>query len=162
MSRFPPQGLLMKKFKVTLTAEERRSLQDLIATGKAAARKLIHARILLKADASDDGMHWPDWRIGDAVEVDITTVERVRRRFVEEGFDAALGRKQRDKPARPMKLDGRGEARLIALACSPPPDDRAAWSMQLLADKLVELEVVESISDETVRTVLKKMRSSPG
>ena len=152
----------MKKFKVTLTPDERRSLQDLIAAGKAAARKLIHARILLKADASDDGMHWPDWRIADAVEVDITTVERVRRRFVEEGLDAALDRKQRDTPARPRKLDGRGEARLIALACSPPPDDRAVWTMQLLADKLVELEVVESISDETVRTLLKKMRSSRG
>ena len=80
----------------------------------------------------------------------------------EQGFDAALDRKQRDTPARPRKLDGRGEARLIALACSPPPDDRAVWTMQLLADKLVELEVVESISDETVRTLLKKMRSSRG
>jgi hypothetical protein len=90
----------------------------------------------------------------------VTTVERVRQRFVEQGFDAALERKHPDKPARPIKLDGRAEARLIALACSPPPEGRATWTMQLLADKLVELEVVESISDETVRTALKKTRSS--
>ena len=152
----------MKRFKVTLTAEERQSLQDLIAAGKAAARKLTHARILLKADASEGGLHWPDWRIADALEVHVATVERVRQRFVEQGFDAALERKHPDKPARPIKLDGRAEAQLIALACSAPPEGRAAWTMQLLADKLVELEVIESISDETVRTTLKKTRSSPG
>jgi len=150
----------MKKFKVTLTADERQTLHDLIATGKAAARKLTHARILLKADASEGGLHWPDWRIADALEVNIDTAERVRRRFVEEGFDAALERKTRETPPRPIKMDGRAEARLIALACSPPPEGRAVWTMQLLADKLVELDVVESISDETVRTTLKKTRSS--
>ena len=150
----------MKKYKVTLTADERQTLHDLINTGKAAARKLVHARILLKADASDDGLHWPDWKIADALEVGIQTVERVRQRLVEEGFDAALERKKRLTPPRAVKLDGRGEARLIALACSPPPDGRARWTMKLLADKLVELEVVESISDETVRTVLKKTSCS--
>lgn len=146
----------MKKSKVTLTADEPQTLHDLINTGKAAARKLVHARILLKADASDDGLHWPDWKIADALEVGIQTVERVRQRFVEEGFDAALERKKRLTPPRAVKLDGRGEARLIALACSPPPEGQVRWTMKLLADKLVELEVVESISDETVRTVLKK------
>ena len=150
----------MKKYKVTLTDEERQLLHDLIAAGKAAARKLTHARILLKADASQGGLHWPDWRIADALEVHIATIERVRQRFVEQGFEAALERKRRDKPPRPIKLDGRAEARLIALACSPPPEGRAVWTMQLLADKLVEVEVVESISDETVRTTLKKTRSS--
>ena len=155
-------GAAMKKFKVTLTADERQSLRDLIAAGKAAARKLTHARILLKADASDDGLHWPDWKIADALEVHVSMIERVRQRFVEEGFDAALERKKRLTPPRPAKLDGRAEARLIALACSQPPEDRATWTMQLLADKLVELEVVESISDETVRKVLKKTRSSRG
>ena len=152
----------MKRFKVTLTADERRALHDLIAKGKAAARKLIHARILLKADASDDGLHWPDRRIADALEVHVSMVERVRQRFVELGFEAALERKKRETPPRPAKLDGRAEAHLIALACSKPPEDRATWTMQLLADKLVELEVVESISDETVRRALKKTRSSPG
>jgi len=150
----------MKKYKVTLTDEERQLLHDLIAAGKAAARKLTHARILLKADASEGGLHWPDWRIADALEVHVATIERVRQRFVEQGFEAALERKQRDKPPRPIKLDGRAEARLIALACSQPPEGRAVWTMQLLADKLVELEVVESISDETVRLALKKTRSS--
>ena len=152
----------MKRFKVTLTTDERETLRDLIAAGKGAARKLIHARILLKADASDDGLHWPDWRIADALEIHVSMVERVRQRFVEQGFDAALERKQRETPARPPKLDGRAEARLIALACSPPPEHRATWTMQLLADKLVELEVVDSISDETVRKALKKTKLSRG
>jgi transposase len=152
----------MKRYKVTLEAEERQQLHDLIAAGQAAARKLAHARILLKADAADGGPAWPDHRIADALEVSTATVERVRQRFVEQGLDAALDRKHRERPAREIKLDGRAEARLIALACSAPPDGRATWTMQLLADKLVELEVVGSISDETVRLALKKTRSSPG
>jgi hypothetical protein len=146
----------MKRYKVTLEPEERQQLQDLIAAGKAAARKLAHARILLKADAAEDGPAWPDGRIAEALELSTATVERVRQRFVELGFDAALDRKQRERPPREIKLDGRAEARLIALACSPPPEGRAVWTMQLLADKLVELEVVASISDETVRLALKK------
>jgi hypothetical protein len=146
----------MKRYKVTLEAEERQQLQDLIAAGKAAARKLAHARILLKADAAEDGPAWPDGRIAEALELSTATVERVRQRFVELGLDAALDRKPRERPPRQIKLDGRAEARLIALACSPPPRGRAVWTMQLLADKLVELEVVDSISDETVRLALKK------
>jgi transposase len=152
----------MKRYKVTLDADERQYLHDLIAAGQAAARKLAHARILLKADAADGGPAWPDHRIADALEVSTATVERVRQRFVEQGLDAALDRKQRERPAREIKLDGRAEAQLIALACSAPPEGRATWTMQLLADKLVELEVVASISDETVRLALKKTRSSPG
>ena len=152
----------MKRYKVTLDAEERQHLHDLLAAGKAAARKLAHARILLKADAADGGPAWPDSRIAEALEVSPATVERVRQRFVEQGLDAALDRKHRERPAREIKLDGRAEARLIALACSAPPEGRATWTMQLLADKLVELEVVDSISDETVRLALKKTRSSPG
>jgi transposase len=152
----------MKKYKVTLTTEERQRLSDLIAAGKAAARKLAHARILLKADAADGGPAWLDQRIADAVEVSVATVERVRQRFVEQGLDAALSRKPRERPGREPKLDGRGEARLIALACSAPPQGRKEWTMQLLADRLVELAVVDTISDETVRRALKKTRSSPG
>jgi transposase len=152
----------MKKYKVTLTAEERQQLHDLIAVGKAAAQKLAHARLLLKADAADGGPAWSDSRIADAVEVSVATVERVRQRFVEQGLEAALGRKPQDRPSRERKLDGRAEARLIALACSPPPDGRACWTMQLLADQLVELEVVDCVSDETVRRVLKKTNSSRG
>ena len=146
----------MKKYGVTLTAEERQGLEDLIAAGKAAAQKLAHARILLKADAAADGPGWADDRIAEAVEVSVATVERVRRRFVEHGLEAALVRKAQDRPSRLPKLDGRAEAHLIALACSKPPAGRAEWTMQLLADKLVELQLVDSISDETVRRALQK------
>src|SRR5688572_11106672 len=152
----------MKKYKVTLTTEERQQLSDLIAAGKAAARKLAHARILLKADAAPGGPAWLDQRIAEAVEVSAATVERVRQRFVEQGLDAALSRRPRERPGREPKLDGRGEARLIALACSAPPRGRNEWTMQLLADRLVELTVVDTISDETVRRALKKTRSSRG
>ena len=146
----------MKRYKVTLEPEGRQHLHDLIAAGQAAARKLAHARILLKADAADGGPAWPDHRIADALEVSTATVERVRQRFVELGLDAALDRMRRERPARQIKLDGRAEARLIALACSAPPDGRAVWTMRSLADKLVELQVVDSISDETVRRALKE------
>jgi transposase len=146
----------MKKYRVTLTAEERRQLQDLIAAGTAAARKIAHARILLKADAAEGGPAWADQRIAEALEVGVATVERVRQRFVEEGLGAALCRKKQDRPSRERLLDGAAEARLIALACSSPPDNRPCWTMRLLADKLVELEVVEAVSDETVRRVMKK------
>ena len=146
----------MKKYKVTLTDEERRCLHDLIAGGKAAALKLTHARILLKADAAPGGPAWIDARIAEAVEVNRTTVEQVRQRFVEQGLEAALVRKKQARPSRERKLDGAGEARLIALACSKPPLGRVAWTLRLLADQLVELEVVDAISTETVRQVLKK------
>ena len=152
----------MKKYKVTLTADERNSLQDLIAAGKAPAQKLAHARILLKADAAPGGPAWPDARIAEAVEVDVTTIERVRQRFVEQGLEAALVRKKQDRPSRQRKLDGHGEARLVALACSDPPLGRARWTLRLLADKLAELEVVDTISTEAVRQVLKKTSSSRG
>ena len=146
----------MKKYIVTLDAEERQALHDLISAGKAAALKLAHARILLKADAADGGPAWTDDRIAEAVEVGVATVERVRRRFVEQGPEAAPVRKRQDRPSRQRALDGRAEAKLIALACSKPPDGRKAWTMRLLADKLVDLEIVPTISDETVRRSLKK------
>jgi transposase len=148
----------MKKYKVTLAADERNSLQDLIAAGKASAQKLAHARILLKADAAPGGPAWADARIAEAVEVNVTTIERVRQRFVEQGLEAALVRKKQDRPSRERKLDGQGEARLVALACSDPPQGRARWTLRLLADQLVQLEVVATISTETVRQVLKKTR----
>jgi transposase len=152
----------MKKYLVTLTPDERTQLAALIAAGKGAAKKLAHARILLKADQADGGPAWTDDRIAEAVEVSVATVERVRQRFVEDGLDAALARKKQDKPSRERALDGRAEARLIALACSAPPDGRKRWTLKLLADKLVELEVVDTVSDETVRRALQKTRSSRG
>src|SRR5947209_11497592 len=112
----------MKKYKVTLTADERQQLRKLIAGGKAAAKKLAHARILLKADAAPGGPAWSDSRIAEAIEVSTDTVARVRERFVEQGLEAALVRKKQDKPSRERTLDGRAEAKLIALACSVPPD----------------------------------------
>jgi transposase len=152
----------MKKYLVTLTVDEREQLTGLIASGKGAAKKLAHARILLKADSADGGPAWTDERIADAVEVSVATVERVRQRFVEDGLDAALVRKKQDRPSRQRTLDGRAEARLIALACSTPPKGCKRWTLKLLADKLVELEVVEAVSDETVRRTLQKTRSSRG
>ena len=152
----------MKKYLVTLTADEREQLIALVTAGKAAAKKIAHARILLKADQADGGPAWTDEEIAEAVEVSTDTVARVRQRFVEEGLEAALVRKKQDRPSRERKLDGRAEARLIALACSAPPGGRKEWTMKLLADRLVELEVVDAVSDETVRRVLKKTNSSRG
>jgi transposase len=151
-----------KKYLVTLTPEEREQLASLLSAGKRSALTLARARILLKADQTDGGPAWTDDRIAEALDCGVRTVERVRQRFVERGLEAALGRKPQDRPSRERKLDGRAEARLITLACSTPPDGRAAWTLQLLADKLIELRVVDSVCDETVRRVLKKTRSSRG
>ena len=148
-----------KRYRVTLSDAERDDLRHLITSGKAAARTLMHARILLKADTppGEHGLFHLD--IARAVESSVSRVERVRQRFVEAGLQAALVPRVPTAP-RPTKLDGRGEARLIAEACSPPPADRGRWTLQLLADRLVELQVVESISYETVRRTLKKTSSS--
>jgi hypothetical protein len=149
---------MKKRFLVTLTAVEREELNALISAGKASAKKLAHARILLKADQAEGGPSWPDEVIAEAVEVSSDTVARVRQRFVEQGLEAALVRKRQDKPSRERILDGAAEAKLIAVACSEPPAGRSVWTLTMLADKLVELAVVESVSRETVRRVLKKTR----
>ena len=145
-----------KKYLVTLTLEERDRLSRLTGAGKASARTLTRARILLKADQADGGPAWLDADIAEALDCGLRTVERVRQRFVERGLEQALGRKPQDRPSRERKFDGAAEARLIALACSQPPDGRAGWTLRLLADRLVELEVVESVSREAVRRALKK------
>lgn len=151
-----------KKYVVRLTGKEREELLGLIRVGKAAAYKLLWARILLKADQGEDGPALSDEEIAQALETTIRTVERLRQRLVEEGLEAALNRKKRETPPRAPVLDGKCEARLIAMSCSEPPKGRARWTVRLLADKLVELEVVESVSRETVRRTLKKTNSSPG
>jgi transposase len=151
-----------KKYLVTLTAEERHHLTALVSAGKRSALTLTRARILLKANQADGGPAWDDARMAEALDCGLRTVERIRQRFVEQGLEPALGRKPQDQPSRPRKLDGAAEARLIALACSAPPEGRKEWTMRLLADQLVELDVVDSVSDETVRRVLKKTRSSRG
>ena len=150
-----------KRYLVILTDEQREQLERLIAAGTAPARKLMHARILLKADQGPSGPAWVDDRIAEAVETSQPTVSRVRKQFVLEGLEAALDRRA---PRREYfrKLDGEQEARLVALACSTPPDGRARWSLRLLADKLIELEIVEEVSYQTVGRTLKKTSSSPG
>jgi len=152
---------MKKKYIVTLTDEERRSLRALVSSGKGSARKLAHARILLKADSSKGAPSWNDATISEGLEVGTATVERVRKRFVEEGLEAALGRR---KPRREYKrkLDGDDEAHLIALACSESPEGYARWTLRLLADRMVALEYVETLSKDTVRRVLKKTNSSLG
>ena len=153
---------MTKKYLVTLTPDERTWLTDLISAGKRSALAITRARILLKADQAEGGPGWPDDHIAQALDCGLRTVERVRQRFAERGPEEALGRKPQGRPRRARKPDGRAEARLIALACSAPPDGRAAWTLQLLADKLVELRIVDAVSDETVRRCLKKTSSSRG
>jgi transposase len=149
------EAAVAKRYRVTLTAQEREALGGMISRGKADARKLAHARVLLQADASDGGPDWPDMRIAEAVRVSVRTIERVRQRFVEEGLEAALlPRPSRRVYAR--KLDGAQEAKLVALACSEPPEGKARWTLRLLAERMVELEVVSELSHETVRQTLKK------
>ncbi len=148
---------MQKKYIVRLTAEERTELEAIVKKGKAAAYKIKHANILLAADVN--GPAWPDHQIAEAFSCHLDTVENVRRRLVLEGLAAAVERKKQDQPSRLPKLGGRGEARLVALARSQPPEGQDRWTLTLLAGRLVELEVVDSISDQTVRRVLKKTTS---
>jgi hypothetical protein len=151
---------MKKKYPVILTEAEREHLKSLIAAGTAPARKLTHARILLKADQSPEGPGWVDEAIADAVETSQPTVARVRKQYFEEDLQAALNRRAPNREYQ-RKLDGEQEARLVALACSEPPEGQARWSLRLLADKLVELEIVEEeVSYQTVRRTLKKTLSS--
>ena len=149
---------MTKKYRVTLTLAEREELKRLLVRGKADVRKIKHAQILLKADEADGGPAWPDARIAEAFAAGITTVERVRQRFVEEGFASALSPYQGGKRVYERKLDGAQEAHLIALACSAPPDGQARWTLRLLAQHMVELAYVDTLSYETVRQTLKKER----
>ena len=144
----------MKKYVVRLTDEERRQLTDLTGKGKTAAYRIKHAHILLKADV--DGPAWPVAQIAEVFSVHSNTVSNIHRRFVERGLEAALTHKKRDRPPRERKLDGESEARLIALSCGKPPEGRNRWTLRLLADKAVELEIVDTLSYETVRRTLKK------
>jgi hypothetical protein len=147
-----------KRFIVTLTTDEREHLEGVIRTGTRSARTITRARVLLLADQGEHGPGWEDKRVVDALGCGHRTVERIRERFVTEGLDAALTHKKSADPPREPVLDGAAEARLIALACSATPDGRKAWTLRVLADELVELEVVEAVSHETVRRALKKTR----
>jgi transposase len=154
----PPPAIIQAKYRVTLTDAERADLTRLVTTGQSAARVIAHAHVLLRADTSAPGPSWTDEQIRTAFGLSLTTIARIRRRFVDQGVDAALYR-QPFRTLRPRKLDGRAEAHLVALACSAPPEGRARWTLQLLTDHLVALGVSDPISDETVRRVLKKKRA---
>lgn len=151
----------VKKYRVQLNSEERNDLTHLTSRGKISARKLTHAQILLHADEESSAVALTDTAIAKAVHCSQPTVERVRKRFVTEGLESALNPKVQ-KHRRPKKLDGKGEAFLVATACSPAPGGRSDWTLQLLADRLIECNIVDAISGETVRKTLKKMNLSLG
>jgi len=150
----------VKRYIVSLTKEEQKSLEEVTKTGKAAAAKINHAKILLKADINRDEGGWKDQAISIALDTSVSTIEQVRQRFVEEGLEAALN--PRPRTATPKKLDGEVEAHLIAMACSESPEGSSRWTLRLLADKMVSLGYVDSISHESVRQVLKKTNLSLG
>ena len=153
--------IAVKKYVVELSDTERERLNTLIHRGKHPARQLTKARILLKADASEAGEGWSDSRIAAALDTSIDTVARTRQQLVEEGFESVLTRKHSPASARPRIFDGAAEAKLIALACSKPPKGRARWTLQLLEEAVVELNIVERASDNTIGRTLKKTRSGP-
>jgi len=152
--------IAVKKYVVRLSAGEREQLEALIRKGKRPAQILTKARILLKADVSEPADGWSDSRIAEALDTSIATVERTRRQLVEEGFEAVLIRKYNPRCARPRIFDGAAEAKLIALACGPAPAGQARWSLRLLEEKVVELRIVDSVSDNTIGRTLKKTFSS--
>src|SRR5919197_5583841 len=143
----------MKKYRVTLTEDERAALGQRVATGRGSARELTHARILLKADQGPQGPAWGDIGIAAALDASVPTIERVRKRFVEHGLEDAI-RQRRPRRQYRTRLDGEQEAHLVALACTPAPLGRRRWTLRLLADKLVELRYIDGVSHETVRQVL--------
>jgi transposase len=151
----------MVKYVVRLHPEEHAQLLALVNTGRAAAAKLLHARILRKAEGSADSRPWTDAEIAEALDTSASTVHRVRQAFVEQGMEAALSR-QRPTGRQYRKLDGAQEAQLLAVACSAPPEGSVRWTLKRLADKLVAFDIVDTISTECVRTTLKKMCSNPG
>ena len=155
------KDVAVKKYVVRLNAEERAYLDELIRKGKSPAQRLMKARILLKADVGEGGEGWSDCRIMEALGTSASMIYRVRKQLVEEGFEAVLSRKQRAMPAVPRIFDGEKEAKLIALACSEPPAGRARWTLRLLEEKVVELNIVDKASDNTIGRVLKKHSQAP-
>ena len=146
----------MKKYIVRLSGKEREQLKKMITSGRGPARMFTRARILLKADQSNKGPAWPDEKISQALDVTVQTVERIRKQLVEEGFDSVLSRHEYKQKVTRKKIDREVEAHLVALSCSKPPVGYARWSLRLLADKVVELGYIDSISYEAIRQTLKK------
>jgi transposase len=151
------EGIMNKRYVVGLTEEERDELKEMVSTGKHSARRIRWAHVLLKADAG-----WTDERICEAYLVSIPTVQRIRQKFVEDGIDVALGAHSTKPRPYARKLDGEQEAHLVALACSEAPEGHTRWTLRMLADKMVQLEYVDSLSHETVRQTLKKTKSNHG
>ena len=152
--------IAVKKYVVRLSAQERERLETMVRTGKTSAQLLTRARILLKADASEAGDGWSDSAIAAALDTSVNNVARTRQQLVEEGFEATLKRKYNSNSAQPRIFDGETEAKLIALACSPAPEGFARWSLRLLEEKVVELNIVDKASDNTIGRTLKKTFSS--
>lgn len=150
-----------KKYIVDLTKKERKELKILVKTGKNSAKKLLHARILLQSDANTPSKNKTASEIAEALDISSKSVYRVRQRFVEEGLESALNRRKHSR-TKPRKLDGEGEAHLVALCCSEPPQGRARWTLSLLSDQLIRLNIVDSISATTVSETLKKTNLSRG
>jgi transposase len=153
-------GAGVKKYVVKLSSQERARLEALIGSGKRSAQLITKARILLKADTSEAGEGWTDREIAAALDTSLNTVGNVRQQLVEEGFETTLVRKYNPNSARPRIFDGATEAKLIALACSPTPEGFARWTLRLLEEKVVELNIVEKASDNTIGRTLKKTRSN--
>lgn len=149
----------MKKWIVRLEPEERERLKRLVRVGKAAAYKIRHANLLLAVDEAHEGRGCKDEQTARTLGISVRTIESLRRRFVEEGLEACLVRKKQERPSVPPIFDGEKEARLIATACGPPPEDRPRWTLRLLADRVVELQIVEACSPATVQRVMKKKRA---
>jgi transposase len=153
---------MAKRYVVRLSEEERKQLTSLLGKKVLASKKRMRAQVLLKADASPEGPAWTDSRTAEAFNVSVVTVEKIRKSYVLEGLEAALERKKQCRPSRQPVLDGQKEARLVALCCGTVPAGHGRWTLSLLADKLVELKIVEKISKETVRQALKKTSCSLG
>ena len=152
--------IVVKKYVVRLSSDERERLTAFVASGKRSAQLLTKARILLKSDVSDSGGGWSDSRIAEALDTSVANVGRTRRQVVEEGFEAVLSRKYNPLSARPRIFDGASEAKLIALACGPAPAGYARWTLNLLEEKVVELKIVAKASDNTIGRTLKKTFSN--
>jgi transposase len=154
------EAVMSPRYRITLTKQERNELETLTKRGKTHARRFIHAHALLLSDTSENG---PSWSVADTAEalgISCRTIEHLKKRFVEDGFEAALERKKREKPPREVRFDGAFEARLTAMACSDVPEGHRRWTVRLLADKAVELNFAESVSHMTVQRILKKTNLS--
>jgi transposase len=152
----------MSKYSVKLNAGQRKLLEDLVNKGEAPARKIMHAQILLKCDKGEWGSRWRDQQIQETFGVGETLIKRIRKRYVENGLEDALERKKQPKRPEKQKIDGKQEAQIIATLCTEHPEGQERWTLRALTDRIVELEIVDQVSYETVRTVLKKTSSSRG